>query len=196
MFNVFLQLGIHHILSWSAYDHILFVTLLTVAYRPRQWKIVLALVTAFTLGHTTSLALATTSYIHVKSALIEWLIVLTILITGIETFFMGDVTDARAFSIKYWFKYGLAMVFGLIHGLGFASYLLALMGKDTSLFIPLLSFNLGVEFGQWVVVLTIMVLGYLLTLIPGMKPGRIIRFVAACGILVALFLLIRRFPWG
>src|SRR5512147_2602943 len=99
MFSVFLKLGIHHILSWSAYDHILFVTLLTVAYRPRQWKIVLALVTAFTLGHTTSLALATLSYIHVNQALVEWMIVLTILITGIETFLVGEVSDAAPFSI-------------------------------------------------------------------------------------------------
>ena len=123
MFGIFLKLGIHHILSINAYDHILFVTLLTIGYKPSQWRIVLALVTAFTLGHTASLAFATLGYFHIERDLIEWLIVVTIFVTGVDIFLSGEVTETRTFTVKYWFKYGLTLIFGLIHGLGLVPHL-------------------------------------------------------------------------
>jgi hypothetical protein len=195
MFGIFLKLGIHHILNISAYDHILFITLLTIGYKPRQWKIVLALVTAFTLGHTVSLAVSTLGYVHVRRDLIEWLIVITIFITGVESLLMGEVNDTRAFTIKYWFKYGLTMIFGLIHGLGFASTLVSLMGKESSLAIPLISFNLGVELGQWVVIFIIMIISYLVTLSFRQRAKILNQAVPLAGIAISIILLIIRFPW-
>jgi hypothetical protein len=195
MFGIFLRLGLHHILNIGAYDHILFVTLLTIGYKPSQWKIVLALVTAFTLGHTTSLAIATFGYFHMGRALIEWLIVITIFVTGVETLLAGEVNETRAFTMKYWYKYGLTMIFGLIHGLGFASTLVTLMGKESHLALPLISFNLGVELGQWVVVIMIMILSYIALHIFKLKAKILNLAVPITGIVISIILMVMRFPW-
>jgi hypothetical protein len=195
MFGIFFRLGIHHIVNISAYDHILFVTLLTIGYKPRQWKIVLALVTAFTLGHTVSLAVSTLGYFHMQRELVEWLIVITILVTGVETLFMGEVFETRAFTTKYWLKYGLTMLFGLIHGLGFASTLISLMGRETHLAIPLVSFNLGVELGQWVVIFGIVAISYVVQHFLKLQAKILNRYVSLAGIAVSIVLLVIRFPW-
>ena len=119
MFWLYLKLGFLHIANVSAYDHILFVTMLTAIYKLKQWKNILALVTAFTIGHSVSLALSTLRIVMIPSALIEWFIVITIFLTGVENLFIKVEKDYRAFTTKYWIKYGIAMFFGLIHGLGF-----------------------------------------------------------------------------
>jgi hypothetical protein len=195
MFGLFLKLGIHHILNFEAYDHILFVTLLTIAYRPRQWKIVLALVTAFTLGHTISLVIAALGYLSIQRSLVEWLIVITILITALENVFTKETEGYRVFSLKYWLKYGLATLFGLIHGLGFASYLQALLGREDHLIVSILSFNIGVELGQWVVVVFIMSLTFLLVSYLRMRIRIWNLTVSSLGIVISLILMVIRFPW-
>jgi hypothetical protein len=195
MFGIFLRLGLQHILSITAYDHILFITLLTIGYKFRQWKIVLALVTAFTLGHTASLAIAALGYIHIRRDIVEWFIVITIFVTGVETLLMGEVNETRAFTMKYWFKYGMTMIFGLIHGLGFASTLVSLMGKESRLALPLISFNLGVELGQWVVVIIIMIVSYIAIQIFKLKAKILYRAFPLAGIGIAVVLMIIRFPW-
>jgi putative Ca2+/H+ antiporter (TMEM165/GDT1 family) len=195
MFGIFLRLGIHHILNISAYDHMLFVTLLTMGYKPRQWRIVLALVTAFTLGHSVSLAVCALGYFHMDRDLIEWLIVITILITAVETLIMGEEKETRAFTMKYWLKYGLIMLFGLIHGLGFASTLVSLMGKETHLAIPLVSFNLGVELGQWVVIFMIMGFSFVVMHFFKLRAKILNRAISLAGIVISIVLLIIRFPW-
>jgi hypothetical protein len=195
MFEMFLRLGIHHILSLSAYDHILFVTLLTIGYKPGQWKIVLALVTAFTFGHTVSLAVCSLGYVHAERDIVEWLIVITIFITAVETFMIGEVNETRTFTLKYWLKYGLTMIFGLIHGLGFASTLVSLMGRESHLAVPLISFNLGVELGQWVVIFMIMILSYIAIYFFNLRIKVLNRVVSVAGIIVSIVLLVIRFPW-
>lgn len=194
MFGIFLKLGIHHILNIAAYDHILFVVLLTNLYKPSQWKIVLALVTAFTLGHTTSFAIAALGYISIRSAWVEWMIVVTIFLTGIENLLTGEVRGNQAFTLRYWLKYGTAMVFGLIHGLGFASYLQGLLGKEGKWVVPLLSFNLGVEAGQWVVVSLVMILTFVVVNFFRIKIHSWNIIVSAIGITISVILLIVRFP--
>jgi putative Ca2+/H+ antiporter (TMEM165/GDT1 family) len=195
MFGIFLRLGIHHILNIGAYDHILFVILLTIGYKPGQWRIVLALVTAFTIGHSASLAIATLGYFQMDREVIEWLIVITILVTAVETLIMGEVNETRAFTAKYWLKYGLTMVFGLIHGLGFASTLVSLMGKETHLAIPLISFNLGVELGQWAVIFMIMIISFVFLHFFKLRAKIFLRAIPLAGIAISIVLLIIRFPW-
>jgi len=195
MFGIFLKLGIHHILNYEAYDHILFVTLLTIVYRPGQWKIVLALVTAFTLGHTASLAIATLGFLSIQRSLVEWMIVITIFITAVEDLFTRETEDHRVFSLKYWLKYAIAMMFGLIHGLGFASYLQALLGKEGHLVVPLLAFNMGVEAGQWVVVFFVMCLTYLLVSLLHVRFRIWNLSVSVAGTVISLILLVVRVPW-
>ncbi len=195
MFWLYLKLGFQHIVNISAYDHILFVTMLTAIYQLRQWKNILALVTAFTLGHSVSLALATLRIVMVPSALIEWFIVVTIFLTGVENLFIRVEKDYRAFTTKYWIKYGIAMFFGLIHGLGFSTYLQSMLGEESSLALPLFSFNVGVELGQWLVVSVVLLITFLLVEIIHLKRRTWNLLLSGVGIGISLFLIFKRFPW-
>jgi len=148
-----MQLGFGHIIDYQAFDHILFIVTLTAVYRFANWKKVLVLVTAFTIGHTTTLALATLNIVNVDASLIEFLIPLTIFITAIANI----VNKKQDFSSRlHHFKYATAMFFGLIHGLGFSNYLKSLLGMEQSIVKPLFAFNLGLELGQILIVLIIL----------------------------------------
>ena len=195
MFKLYLELGFFHIINIEAYDHILFVTMLTAVYKLKQWKNILALVTAFTLGHSASLALSTLHIVTVPSAIIEWLIVITILLTGVENLFIKTDNDMRAFTPKYWIKYGIAMIFGLIHGLGFSSYLQSMLGSEESLAMPLFSFNLGVEFGQWIVVAIVLFLTWLVVRKLKVSRREWNLVLSGMGIGISLLLIFERFPW-
>lgn len=161
-FTSYGSLGLEHITDLNGYDHILFVAALTVIYSWRQWRNLLWLVTAFTVGHSLTLALATLKIVPLNSDWVEFLIPVTILITSVlhlSSSAENDTSSAR-FVI---FRYGLALVFGLIHGLGFSNFLQALLGREESLLIPLLAFNVGLEVGQLVIVSILLVVGTTLT---------------------------------
>ncbi len=144
---MYFGLGTEHILDINGYDHILFVISLCVLYILVDWKKVLVLVTAFTIGHSITLALATLQIISFDSALVEFLIPLTILITAVSNLFKSPGSDGRI-QMNYLF----AAFFGLIHGMGFSNYLRSLIGKDSSIATQLLAFNLGIEVGQIIIV--------------------------------------------
>ncbi len=150
MFGLFFSLGTHHILDLNGYDHILFIICVTVLYRFKDLKQVIILVTAFTLGHSISLAFASLGYIFIPSNWVEFLIPVTIIISAGFGFFHKDIQKDKNARI---FKYISIAVFGLIHGLGFSSYLASLLGAGSSIALPLLAFNLGLELGQILVVL-------------------------------------------
>jgi hypothetical protein len=142
----FAQLGFRHIVDVEALDHLLFLVALAAIYRLRDIRGVLWVVTAFTVGHSVTLALAVTGALTLPSALIEFLIPVTIVITGIENIIVSD--RARApWGGRY--RPVFAGVFGLVHGAGFANYLKALFVDRIA--VPLLGFNLGIEVGQLVV---------------------------------------------
>jgi hypothetical protein len=147
-FQLYFRLGWQHILDIQGFDHILFVLALCAVYILRDWKKILILVTAFTIGHSVTLALATFNLVQVKTNLIELLIPVTIGITALVTIFKPRPSTGKGIQLNYFF----ALIFGLIHGLGFANYLRQLLGKEASLWQPLLSFNLGLEAGQLVIV--------------------------------------------
>ena len=159
-FWLYFGLGREHILDYvNGYDHILFVLALCAVYLIRDWKKILILVTAFTIGHSITLALATLRVISIKTELVEFLIPLTIFITAVSNLFKKESAfDQKNIQINYWF----ALFFGLIHGMGFSNYLRALLGKSSNILSPLLAFNLGLEFGQIVVVLIFIVISYVL----------------------------------
>ena len=163
-FLIYLRLGFDHITDPSGYDHILFVVALCAVYTLRQWRQVLILVTAFTVGHSVTLALATLQLINYKTELIELLIPVTIFITAVLNFFQSEPkrrlrpTDQRLNGSG---RYGLALVFGLIHGLGFSNYLRSLLGRETDIIKPLLAFNVGLEIGQLIIVGLVLTLAYL-----------------------------------
>jgi HupE / UreJ protein len=149
-FQLYFALGKDHILDYAnGYDHILFVIALCALYLTRDWKKILILVTAFTVGHSITLALSTLNIVSVKEELIEFLIPLTIFITATSNIFRKEENQST-FSLQL--NYGYALLFGLIHGLGFSNYLKAILGKDESIVTQLLAFNIGLEFGQIIIV--------------------------------------------
>jgi hypothetical protein len=147
-FGLYFNLGTEHILDIRGYDHILFVISLCVLYSVVDWKKVLILVTAFTIGHSITLALATLGIITMDLKLIEFLIPVTIFITAVSNLFSSETVERSKVQINYVY----ASFFGLIHGMGFSSYLKSLLGNDTSIFTQLFSFNLGIEVGQVLIV--------------------------------------------
>lgn len=155
-FPLYFQLGWQHILDWKGYDHILFVMVLCGTYTLPEWRKVLILVTAFTIGHSITLALSVLSIIHINTALIEFLIPVTILITA-ATNLLNNKPKQTGVRLKY----VLALFFGLIHGMGFSNYLNSLLGKSTNIIAELFAFNLGLEFGQVIIVLAILLVSFL-----------------------------------
>ena len=147
-FLSFAQLGFRHIVDVQAMDHILFLVALAAVYRFRDARNALWVVTAFTVGHSITLALAVTGTLSLPSALIEFLIPVTIVITGIENLLISDRTRAP-WGGRY--RPVFAGVFGLVHGAGFANYLKALFVENIAA--PLFGFNVGIEVGQVLVLL-------------------------------------------
>ncbi|MEQ9437968.1 MAG: HupE/UreJ family protein [Cyclobacteriaceae bacterium] len=153
-FSLYFNLGLTHILDIQGYDHILFVVALCALYMLRDWRKVLILVTAFTIGHSITLALATLNIIQVNVGLIEFLIPVTIFITAVSNIVRSQKNLSQT---GVQLNYGYALFFGLIHGMGFSNYLRSLLGREENIAVPLLAFNLGLELGQIVIVITVLV---------------------------------------
>jgi HupE/UreJ protein len=184
--RTFVQLGFHHITDPEALDHILFLLALAAIYRGRDWRDSLWVITAFTIGHSVTLALAVTGALRLPTPLIEFLIPLTIVVTGIENIAVRR-RDRAPLGGRY--RPGFAGVFGLIHGAGFANYLTSLF--TGSIVLPLFGFNLGIELGQLVVLalagVALALLDRLLALLrwPEASPSIFrLRVVAVSGIVV------------
>jgi hypothetical protein len=163
-FYLYFELGWQHILDWQGYDHILFVLALCGIYTIADWKKVLILVTAFTIGHSVTLALSVFDVLHVNTSLIEFLIPTTILITALSNI-INKRPKPKSLKLKYFF----ALCFGLIHGLGFSNYLKSLLGKSTNIAWELLAFNLGLELGQILIVAAALILTFILIWIVKIK---------------------------
>lgn len=167
-FKIYLQLGFQHITDIHGYDHILFIIALCAIYQLSDWKQLLVLVTAFTIGHSITLALAVLNIIHVNANLIEFLIPVTIIITALTNLVQKPSKKPVFKGSRYW----LAAGFGLIHGMGFSNYLRSLLGKDAQIVKQLLAFNLGLEIGQIVIVILTLVIGLLVVRIAKIKPAQ------------------------
>ena len=185
-FQLYFGLGKSHILDYAnGYDHILFVVALCALYLTREWKQILILVTAFTIGHSVTLALSTLRIISVKVELIEFLIPLTIFITAVSNLFKSENNlTGGGVQLNYLF----AGFFGLIHGLGFSSYLRSILGKNESIVTQLLAFNLGLEFGQLVIVAIFMAAAFVLVDLFGLnrRDWKMVISSAIAGIALVL----------
>jgi hypothetical protein len=155
--DLYLPLGFEHILDPNGYDHILFVVALCAIYRLREWRRILVLVTAFTVGHSLTLALSALDVIAIDPDLIETLIPITILLTALNNLLRGEA-EVGTRSIRL--NYLLALFFGFIHGMGFSNYLRMLLGEEGCVTGPLLFFNVGLELGQLIIVAGVMLLAW------------------------------------
>ncbi|MFT5751019.1 MAG: hypothetical protein ACI828_000978 [Flavobacteriales bacterium] len=157
-FWLYFKQGLFHVLDWQAYDHILFLIVLTVPYLFSNWKRLLGLVTVFTVGHTLALALAAYGVISVKSSWIELLIPMTILVTALFNVFTAGKSAKKE-------KVGIYVIttlfFGLIHGLGFSTYFNMMTANTSNKFLPLIEFTLGIEVAQIAIVLCVLIVSFL-----------------------------------
>ncbi len=155
-FNV--QYGMNHVLDLNAYDHLLFLIVLTVPYLFNDWKRVLILVTVFTVGHSISLSLSAYDIVNVQAELVEFLIPLTILIVALYNVFKpGKKPSSNGLGVLFI----STLFFGIIHGLGFGREFKMFIGKTESKLVPLLEFALGIEIAQLIIVFVVLFIGFL-----------------------------------
>ena len=155
IFKTWFMVGFDHILNVQALDHILFVLALVVIYKPNMIKQIFILITAFTIGHSVTLILSALDIINYNQKVIEFAIPLTIVITSLNNILNRKKTITKAMSTNYI----IALVFGLIHGLGFANYLKALLFQD-NIILELFSFNVGIEAAQLIVVFIFSIISF------------------------------------
>ena len=189
-FGFYFGPGWKHIIGKDALDHQLFIAALAAIYLLKDWKQVLILVTAFTIGHSLTLALSVYNVIEINSDLVEFLIPLTIVITAFSNLFQKKFTP-KTIRINYF----LALFFGLIHGLGFANYIrFATEGSDQSIGWSLFGFNVGLEVGQIVVVLGILLLSHLVVNIFKVNRRDWVLFLSAGVFALSLKMVLDRIP--
>jgi len=189
-FWLYFQIGREHIADWHGYDHILFVTALCLRYLLKDWKKVLVLVTAFTIGHSITLALSVFNVINIPTAWTEFMIPVTIVITALSNVIQPEIEPKRKFPLVYFY----ALFFGLIHGLGFSSYLKSILGRDQNVVAQLLAFNIGLEAGQLIIVAASIIISWLFVSL--IKVPRRVYVIFASGAIfgIALLMAIQRFP--
>jgi hypothetical protein len=188
-FSFYFSLGWQHIISLEATDHILFIIVLSAIYLVGNWKQVLVLVTAFTIGHSLTLALSVYDIIKINSDWVEFLIPVTILATAVFNLFQKQF-NRQSLRLNYF----LALFFGLIHGLGFANTIKFMLAKSQGIGLPLFSFNVGLEAGQLVIVTLILSCSFFLVNIAGLQRKWWVWILSIIAFCASLFLVITRWP--
>jgi hypothetical protein len=189
-FLFYLNLGWEHIISLDALDHQLFVLALIAAYSYQDWKKILILVTAFTIGHSITLALSILDIFRFPSDWVEFLIPLTIVLTSLDNILMKNKKQ-----ILMKTNYYLALIFGLIHGMGFANTARVMIAKSQSITIPLLGFNIGLELGQIVIVFAILIILFILLNVFKVNKKDWILFVSSGVFALSLKMALERIPF-
>jgi hypothetical protein len=185
---IYLHLGYKHIIDINGSDHILFILALMIRYSWNEWQKILILVTAFTIGHSFTLALSTLNWISFPVAFIELLIPITILITALANLKLTSSATPSKYPIIYY----LALFFGFIHGLGFSNYLKMLLGKEESILGPLFSFNLGLELGQLLIVGIILIISFIFVNLFKVDKKRYVQAGSVIAIILALNMVVDR----
>lgn len=185
----YFDLGWHHIIAWDALDHLLFVLALSAVYLPGNWKQVLILVTAFTIGHSCTLVLSVYDMVRVNDKWVEFLIPCTIIITAGLNFLERDYKP-RSLRLNYF----LALFFGMIHGLGFANAIRFMLADGQGVGWGLFGFNIGLEAGQVVVVFCILLFSFLVVSKAGLKRKWWVWSLSLAALSVAVKMAVERIP--
>lgn len=189
-FTFYFKIGWEHIINLKALDHIFFIAALAAIYMLKDWKQVLILITAFTIGHTITLILSTKRIIEIDSGFVEFLIPCTIVLTAVSNLFQKTFTP-RTIRINYF----LALFFGLVHGLAFANTLRMIIAGDQSFALSMFSFSAGLELGQILIVFIILLLSQFF--IGALKINRRnwVIFVSAAVFALALEMALQRIKY-
>lgn len=189
-FLFYLNLGWEHIISLDALDHQLFVLALIAIYTPKDWRKILILVTAFTIGHSITLALSILDIVKVASNWVEFLIPATIVITSLWNIIVRNKKTPQTS-----FNYYLALFFGLIHGMGFANTARVMIAKSQSIALPLLGFNIGLELGQIVITAIILALLFILLTLFKINKKDWVLFISSAVFALSLKMTLERIPF-
>ena len=155
-FLFYLQLGWEHIISSDALDHQLFILALIAIFSLKKKKKVLILVTAFTIGHSFTLLMSALDIFRVPSHWVEFLIPCTIVFTALD-----NIIFSKNEKRLIYFNYSLALLFGLVHGMGFANSVRLMLSSEQNILLPLFGFNVGLELGQIIVVIIALLVHHL-----------------------------------
>ena len=191
-FWFYTRLGLDHVLDFSAYDHILFLSALAIPFTFKNWANVVWLATIFTVTHCLSLGLSAFEIITVDVSLIEFLIPVTILFTALYNILKLRKQTGNKSMI--WHSVATAF-FGLVHGFGFSNYFKMLVADMDEKVRPLLGFALGIELSQVIIVLLVLILAYLCQSVLKIKQGPFIMVASIIIILITIPLLYQTFPW-
>lgn len=190
-FGLYFELGCQHIADLRGIDHILFVMALCLRYQFEDWRKILVLVTAFTVGHSITLAMSVFNLLDYPVKWIEFLIPVTIMVTAISNVFVKKFVYRTRFPVIYFF----ALFFGLIHGLGFSNYLKSLLGTETNIVSQLLAFNLGLEAGQLLIVTGVLLISFIFVSILKCNRREYILYLTGGIFAVAVQMTIERLPF-
>lgn len=190
-FWFYLEMGLHHVLDFGAYDHILFLSALAIPFTFKSWKKVLVLATVFTVAHCVSLALSVYEVATVDVSLIEFLIPITIMLTALYNIYELKNNP----QVQHILLHSIATAFfGLIHGFGFSNYFKMLMAEEEDKVVPLLGFAGGIELSQLSIILCVLLLAFLTQSIFKLKQS---WFIIVCSLIIVAItipLLINTFP--
>jgi hypothetical protein len=190
-FTFYFSIGWEHIINLEALDHIFFIAALAAIYMLKDWRQVLILVTAFTVGHTITLILSTKRIVEVNESWVEFLIPCTIVVTALSNLFQKSFTS-KAVRINYF----LALFFGLIHGLAFANVLRMILAPEQSFALSMFSFSVGLESGQILIVFIILLLSQFFIGVLKIQRLHWVIFLSAVVFGLAMEMALQRLPWN
>lgn len=188
-FLFYLQLGWEHIISKDALDHQLFILALIAIFSFRDWKKVLILVTAFTIGHSLTLVLSALDVFRFSSDWVEFLIPCTIVFTALDNIIFSK-NEKKLIQLNYY----LALIFGLIHGMGFANSVRMMLASEQDITLPLFGFNVGLELGQIVVVAIALFIHYIFSEVLKLSNKIWIYIISVPIFIFALKMALERIP--
>ena len=189
-FLFYLNLGWEHIISLDALDHQLFVLVLVAVFVIKDWKNILWIITALTIGHSITLALSVFDIVRAPAKWVEFLIPLTIVITAFDNILMRNRPN-NLMKMNFY----LALFFGLIHGMGFANTARMMIANEQHIFLPLLGFNIGLELGQIAVVAAILVVQFILLNLLKVNRKDWIMFISSGVFALSLKMTLERIPF-
>jgi HupE / UreJ protein len=189
-FNIYFQIGWQHIVTWQAFDHILFICALCLQYQFENFKKIALLVTAFTIGHTITLGVSMLNVFDVNAQWVEFLIAVTIFCSAFLNIFNRQFFIAKKISIIYI----TALAFGCIHGLGFSQDLCSLLGNKKGIALKIFAANVGIEAAQLCFVVLMLILSLLVTKVFKINKREYILFATGIIAGIAIVLAIERLP--